>query len=77
MHLENSAKIAYKKLNILIRFFAWVLLAFFEIKHKIDLDAIYFKLHSIIIKFPTQEISIERSGSSTYVPNDILRGICL
>ena len=54
-----------------------MLLAFFEIKHKIDLDAIYFKLHSIIIKFPTQEISIEQSGSSTYVPNDILRGICL
>ena len=28
MHLENSAKIAYKKLKILIRFFAWVRRAF-------------------------------------------------
>ena len=30
-----------------------------EIKHKIDLDASYFKLHLIIIKFPTLEILSE------------------
>ena len=41
-----------------------MLLVFFEIKHEIDLHAIHFKLHSIIIKFPTLEISIEWSGST-------------
>ena len=31
-------------------------LVFIEIKHKIDLDATYLKLHLTIIKFPTVEI---------------------
>ena len=34
-------------------------MVFIEIKHKIDLDATYFKLHLTIIKFPTLEISNE------------------
>ena len=47
----------------------------FILKHKIDLDATYFKLHLTIIKFPTLEISSEWSGGFTYVPYDIFRGI--
>ena len=50
-------------------FFALELfLVFIEIKHKIDLDATYFKLHLTIIKFSTLEISSELSGGFTYVP---------
>ena len=44
-------------------------------KHKIDLDATYFKLHLTIIKFPTVES--EWGGGFTYVPYDIFRGIYL
>ena len=40
-------------------------MVFIEIKHKTDLDATYFKLHLIIIKFPTLEISSESSGGFT------------
>ena len=50
---------------------------FTEMKHKIDLDAIYFKVHSTIIKFPTLEISTVWGGGFTYVPYNILRGIYL
>ena len=55
----------------LIFFFFFALelfLVFIEIKHKIDLDATYFKLHLTIIKFSTLEISSEWSGGFTYVP---------
>ena len=47
------------KLEILNFVFAYVrsILVFIEIKHKIDLDATYFKLHLTIIKFPTLEVS--------------------
>ena len=37
----------------------------FILKHKIDLDATYFKLHLTIIKFPTLEISREWGGGFT------------
>ena len=52
-------------------------MVFTEIKHKMDLDATYFKLHSIIIKFPTQKNSTEWGDGFTYVPYNILRGIYL
>ena len=46
-------------------------------KHKIDLDATYFKLHLTIIEFLTLEISSEWVGGFTYVLYDIFRGIYL
>ena len=54
-----------------------VFLVFTEIKHKVDLDATYFKDHSTIIKFPSLEISTECGSGFTYVPYNILRGINL
>ena len=44
-------------------------------KHKIDLDATYFKLHLTVIKFPTPEISSEWGSGFTYVPYTIFRDI--
>ena len=46
-------------------------------KHEIDLDATYFKLHLTIIEFPTLEISSEWGDGFTYVPYDIFRDIYL
>ena len=46
-------------------------------KHKIDLDATYFKLHLTIIKFPTLEILSGWAGGFTSVPYSIFRGIYL
>ena len=46
-------------------------------KHKIDLDATYFKLHLTIIKFPTLEISSEWCSGFTYVQYTIFIGIYL
>ena len=54
-----------------------VLLVFIKIKHKIDLDATYFKLHLSIIKCLTLEISREWSGGFTSVRYNIFRGIYL
>ena len=48
-----------------------------EIKHKIDLDAAYFKLNLSIIKFPALEISSEWGGGFTSVPYNNFRGIYL
>ena len=46
-------------------------------KHKIDLDATYFKLHLTIIKFHTLEISSDWGDGCTYVLYNIFRGIYL
>ena len=53
---EISPKLACMKFKILNFIFlqkSEAFLVFIEIKHKIDLDATYFKLHLTIIKFPT------------------------
>ena len=47
------------------KYFCLVLI---EIKHKIDLDATYFKFDLAIIKFPTLEISCEWGDGFTSVP---------
>ena len=49
-----------KILNLIFLHKLEVFLVFIEIKHKIDLDATYFKLHLIIhlIKFPTQKFQV-------------------
>ena len=52
-------------------------LVFIEIKRKIDIGATYFKLHLIIIKFPTLEILRGWGGGFTSVPCSIFRGIYL
>ena len=54
-----------------------VFLVFIKMKHKIDLDATYLKPYLTIIKFLTQEISIEWVGGFTSVPHNIFRDIYL
>ena len=45
-----------KFLNFIFLHKLEVFFVFTKIKHKIDLDATYFKLHVTILKFPTIEI---------------------
>ena len=74
----GSSPVAVTKLKIL-NFTFYVskkyFLVFIEIKHKIDLEARYFKLHLTTIKFPTQEISSEWGGGFTFLPHNIFKGI--
>ena len=57
---EISPKLAcmkFKILNFIFLHKSEAILVFIEIKHKIDLDSIYFKLHLTLITFPTLKTS--------------------